>query len=111
MYDFYQNPPKTKQDIKDYLTSWLENTPETCIIQVDDEKYIQELGFCRASHSHGVFRNVTTNEYIWCVSRNDYSDELSELSNTPPKKRFPNYESLLEYVVDDYYTLWKLDNL
>jgi hypothetical protein len=100
MYDFYGNPPKTKQDIYDYLTSWLQ--PEKSNIMVKNEIFIQELGFRRAFYNHCVFRSESTNKYVWWVF------EEPDIS-TFPTKRFSSYEALLEYVVNDYYTRWKLD--
>ena len=51
MYDFYNKPPKTRDDLHEYLTSWLKKlTPEekeTSIVEVNGEKFIQELGFRR----------------------------------------------------------------
>jgi len=100
VYDFYGNPPKTKQDIRDYLTSWLQNVRcDTLIIQ--GETFIQEKGFRRAFHTHCVFRNKLTNEYVWWVTE-DFD------INFFPKQRFLTYELMLENVINDYYIAWNL---
>jgi hypothetical protein len=101
MYDFYKNPPETKQDLRDYLTSWLQNVDDVTPLVIRDETFIQEKGFKRVFHSHCVFRSLATNEYVWWVY------EEYDLENFP-RKRFPTYESMLESVIDEYYVAWKL---
>jgi hypothetical protein len=102
MTDFYENPPKTKQDIRDYLTTWLQKTGyEEPDLEVNGEKFIQELSFRRAFHNHFVYRSTSTNEYVWWVV------EDAELIPFP-KKRYAKYEELLENVVNDYYVGWGL---
>ena len=101
MYDFYKNPPETKQDLQDYLTSWLQNVDNVTPLILHDETFIQEKGFKRAFHSHCVFRSLATNEYVWWVCE-EYDLERF------PIKRFPTYESMLESVINEYYVAWKL---
>jgi len=102
MYDFYNNPPTTKAQIKEWLTSWLQKpVPEPSTFEVNGETFIQELGFVRAFYMHCVFRNVNTNEYVWWVSP---KDDINY--NNFPTKRFPSYESMLEQVINDYHALW-----
>ena len=62
MYDFYKNPPKTKQDIKNYLTYWLQKADDTTPLVIKGETFIQEQGFRRAFYMHCVFRNIVSNE-------------------------------------------------
>ena len=102
MTDFYENPPKTKQDIRNYLISWLEKINDTSPLVIQGEAFIQEWGFRRAFHHHCVFRSILTNEYVWWVFEEFILEEF-------PKKRFATYESLLENVIDEYYILWKLN--
>lgn len=99
VYDFYKNPPTTKQMVRDYVNSWLQNVEDAPPLTIQDETFIQEKGFRRAFHQHCVFRSLSTNEYVWWVYQ-DYNVE------TFPKQRFPTYESMLENVVNDYYTSW-----
>jgi hypothetical protein len=101
MYDFYNNPPKTKKDLRDYLTSWLENVDDVSPLIIEGETFIQEKGFRRGFYNHCVFRSLLTNEYVWWV------DEDFDLEQFP-KKRFSTYESMLENVINDYYIAWKL---
>ena len=102
MTDFYNNPPKTKQDIRNYLTSWLEKVNDTTPLVIQDEAFVQELGFRRAFHSHCIFRSILTNEYVWWVFEEFNLEDF-------PKKRFATYELLLENVINDYYNLWRLN--
>lgn len=102
MYDFYDHPPNTKQELREWLTSWLEKPSSISpLLEINGEQFIQELGFRRAFYSHSVFRSLLTNEYIWWVS-----EEFD--INTFPSQRFTRYEELLEYVINDYYKRWNL---
>jgi hypothetical protein len=103
MYDFYAKPPKTKEDIRDYLTSWLQKpSPEPVpLLEHNGEYFMQELGFTRASHLHGVFRSLSTNEYVWWV----FEEKDFRLF---PSTRYPTYDALLNSVIDNYSTQWKL---
>ncbi len=104
MIDFYENPPKTKKQIRDYLVSWLQPSQDTTPIKIKGEFFIQEKGFRRAFYSHGVFRNTSTNEYIWYVCQdNDFS------WNGFGEKIYSSFESMLEDTIDNYYIQWKLD--
>ncbi len=102
MYDFYKNPPKTKQDLRDYFTTWLEKIDDHAALIVNGETFVQEFGFRRGFYTHGAFCSLLTHEYVWWVF------EVPDLK-TFPTIRFPTYDALLEYVIDDYYTKWKLD--
>ena len=100
-YDFYKNPPKTKQDLRDFLTSWLQN--EVSQLTIQGETFVQEKGFRRAFHNHCVFRSLATNEYVWWV----YGELDVKLF---PKTRFSTYDSMLEHVINDYYVAWNLSS-
>lgn len=104
MYDFYKTQPKSKEDLHEYLTSWLvKPSTETPILEVNDDKYIQEYGFRRSFYMHCVYRNIASNEFVWWV----FPDDTPEI-DTFPTIRFLNYETLLEHVINDYYKSWKL---
>jgi hypothetical protein len=100
MYDFYANPPNSKKELREWLTSWLvkPSGPEPHIIEHNNEQFIEELGFRRAFYHHSVLRSISTGEYIWLVS-----DDMQAF----PSKRFPDFETMLEGVIDDYMQ-WKL---
>lgn len=104
MTDFYKNPPRTKEDIRNYLTSWLQkvDNKDKFSVIVQGELFVLEWEFRRATHSHGVFRSLSTNKYVWWVFETINLDKF-------PKQRFDTYESLLENVINDYYILWKLN--
>ena len=104
MYDFYGKPPKSREDLRAWLTTWLEPTNDEKEYSIKDEKYINELGFRRAFCMHSVFRNVVTNEYVWYVIEDTNVDDFK----TFPKKRYPSYEKLIDGVVEYYYKFWKL---
>ena len=106
MYDFYGNPPKTRTDLREWLTTWLVKKPDQSIFQVNNEKFIEELGFVRAFYIHSLLRNINTNEYVWWVYDKDL-DKNNQLK-TFPKTRYSNYEELLNEVIEAYYTQWRL---
>ena len=60
MYDFYGNPPNTKKQLYEWLTSWLTPTPTAQPIKHNGKTFIQESGFRRAFYMHCVFRNLST---------------------------------------------------
>ena len=101
MYDFYGNPPKTSQDVRDYLTSWLQPVIDGPPLVIRGETFIQEQGFRRAFHQHCVFRSVVTNEYVWWVTE-EFDRTLF------PTDRFPTYESMLDHAIDAYCVAWNL---
>ena len=105
MYDFYTNPPKTKQDLREWLTSWLEKpaADHKELFEIKGEPFIQEYGFRRAFYLHCVFRNTKTNEWVWWV----YPDTGANIDEFT-KERFTTYEALLEHVIQEYSILWKL---
>ena len=107
MYDFYKNPPKTREDIREYLVSWLHEA-ECVPFEIEGERFIQELGFVRAFHLHCVLRSEKTNEYLWWVFSRD-SSELDKIKSFP-MKRFSTYNKLLDFVVEEYYTKWSNTN-
>jgi hypothetical protein len=100
MYDFYGNPPKTKEQIREYLTTWLEPVNEK--ININNEDFIQDFGFRRAFHLHCILKSAD-NQYLWWV----FQDNELDIKNFPTK-RFNDIDSLINYVVDDYYIQWKL---
>lgn len=105
MYDFYKNPPNTKGELREWLSSWLVDTSnENIIIDVNNNKFIQEKGFRRAFHQHGVFRNLETNDYVWWVVPSDENIDF----NSFPSTRYSSYDDLLENVINDYYKNWNL---
>lgn len=107
-YDFYNKPPKTRDDLREYLTSWLEKlTPEEqdySILEVNGEKFIQEYGFRRGFCMHTVFMNMNTNEYVWWI----FNGSDMRYIDTFPTLRFPTYDSMLEHAIDIYYKRWGL---
>jgi len=101
MYDFYGNPPTTKEDIKGYLTSWLQDTNDNKTYTLKGVQYIIEKSFRRAFFIHGVFKNIDTNRYYWYVFE-DTADTFSDF----PQVSYVTYESLIENVTEYYYKLW-----
>jgi hypothetical protein len=104
MSDIYATPPQTKEQIREYLTSWLQELKDAKPLDIQGEFFLQEKGFRRAFCVHGVFRSLSTNEYVWFVCGDfDFSEKRFAQS-----KRYPTYEGMLEAVIQEYCTLWKI---
>jgi hypothetical protein len=101
MYDFYGKPPRTKEEIREYITTWLEKPKEDVILEHKGERFIAECGFRRAFHVHTIYRSLSTNEYVWWVT--EYGD-----MSTFPTKHYSSREALIENVVEDYFIRWNL---
>jgi hypothetical protein len=104
MSNFYENPPQTRDDIKEYLTTWLQDTNDSTIYTINNQKYMNEKSFRRAFYIHSIFRNIDTNEYVWYVIPGEDMGNFSDF----PERRYADYESLIEHVVNDYYKEWIL---
>jgi hypothetical protein len=102
MYDFYAKPPNTRDELREWLVSWLEPVKDDKPLSINGETFLQEKGFRRAFNLHCVFRSQETNEFVWWVF-----EETPSL-NSFPTKRYATYESLLNSVIEDYYVQWKL---
>lgn len=101
MYDFYANPPRTRADIRNYLTTWLKPVENAATVTYSGESFVQELGFSESSIMHCVFRSLSTNEYIWSVNGDTGPQSIA------PMKRYPTFNALIDGVVEDYYGAWK----
>lgn len=101
MYDFYKHPPETKQELYEWLTSWLEPCDEPIPLDMSGELFIPLQGFRRGFSIHTIYKSLVTNQYVWWVN-----EDLDV--TTFPKERFDTMENLLESVVDNYYKNWKL---
>lgn len=105
LYDFYGNRPKTRVQLHEWLTSWLQMIePSPPSIQMNGDEWIQERGFRLAFCIHGVYRNLRTNMYTWLVLPDDKDCNIHNF----PTTHFPSYEAMLDWVVNDYYMRWGL---
>ena len=100
MYDFYAHPPETKQELYEWLTSWLEPCDEPTPLDISGELFIPLQGFRRGFYIHTIYKSLSTNQYAWWVS--EFLD-----TNTFPQERYTSIDSLLESVLEDYYKRWK----
>lgn len=103
MYDFYGNPPKTKEQIREYLTSWLTPIADSPYFDINGSQFKVVSAFVRAFHSHEVLQNTGSGEFVWWVvpKETDPGD-----FSTFPTKHYPSFEALIDGVVDEYHTLW-----
>lgn len=105
MYNFYGNPPKSKEEVREWLESWLQpiDTVEPPLV-VGKDAFQQVYGFTRAFHIHCVYKSASTGDYAWWVISRDEPVNTS----TFPKERFKSYEDLIDSVAEQYVIAWKL---
>jgi hypothetical protein len=97
--DFYENPPKTIEDVERYLTAWL--TPLNTPLVDTDTGWIQTHGFRRAFEIHAVLHDPETDRYAFHVG-DSYAD--------PPNMGiYDSYDVMIKGVAVRYAKLWKLD--
>lgn len=101
MYDFYNNPPKTKRELREWLVSWLEPPIQPIVLEHNKETFRVESSFRRAFHTHTVVRSLNTGEYLWWVTEDGNMKDF-------PTKRFDTYQHVLNNIIDEYYDMWKL---
>ena len=99
MYDFYADPPETRDEIRKYLTSWLVPCNIPTPLNISGESFLPLQGFRRGFYSHTIHKSLSTGQYAWWVS------EECDVK-TFPTKRYSSIEFLLDSVVEDYYVLW-----
>lgn len=104
MYDFNTSLPKSREDLKEWLTKCLRPSNDEKEYIIKDEIYMNEFSFRKSSFIHSIFKNVRTNEYVWYVIPDICVDDFESF----PKKRYASYEGLIDSVVDYYYKLSKL---
>jgi hypothetical protein len=104
MTDFYKNPPKTKEDIENYLRSWLQPIENGKKHLYKGNTWTQKYGFCRAFQIHGVYANDITNEYSFHVDECDWKENLE-----PNFGVYDTFDNMILGVSELYFKLWKLD--
>ncbi len=102
--DFYNNPPKTKEDIESYLRSWLQPVENGAKHVYNENTWTQKYGFRRAFQIHGVYVNDTTNEYSFHVDDSEWKKNVE-----PNFGVYANFDNMISGVSDLYFKLWKLD--
>ncbi len=100
-YDFYDRFPKTKSDIKEYLTTWIESIEPNGEVSIDNESWIIVAGFRRGFCAHNVMVNMTTHEYAFHAAE--------DFDFFPNMGKYATYEDMLEGVANRYAVLWDID--
>lgn len=109
-YDFYNNLPNTKQDVYDYITTWLETYYDKKEIIINNEKWIMTEGFRRAFYNHFVFKNLDTLEYAFHVFEYDIWGDNDEKEGFPNFGRYKTYNEMIEGIVNKYVKAWNITN-
>lgn len=99
-YDFYKKPPKSKKDIREYLTTWLESSSTSVDICIENEIWKSVSGFRRGFCVHSVMMNVMTGEYAFHAA-----DDFDQFPNMGKSN---TYDDLINEVVDKYAILWNI---
>ena len=98
-YPFYEKDVTSKQEVMQYLTTWLEKVDLESLMTYKDHTYQQLQGFRRAFVIHAVFVDPTSGKYLFAVKDDTDHETIvceSELS----------YDDLLDKVADHYCHLW-----
>ena len=103
MVDFYNNLPETKEDIENYLRSWLQPIENGTKHAYKGNTWTQKHGFCRAFQIHGVYVNDITNEYLFHVDEYEWKENVE-----PNFGVYNNFDGMISGVSDLYVKLWKL---
>ena len=103
MVDFYNNLPETKEDIENYLRSWLQPIENGTKHIYNGNAWTQRYGFCRAFQIHGFYVNDITNEYLFHVDEYEWKENVK-----PNFGVYNNFDSMISGVSDLYLKLWKL---
>ena len=105
MYDFYKNPPNTIEEIKEYLTSWLEMyNPVNHDSPIEDSNgtiWYLTHGFRRAFNLHQVYTDKTNfafnvDEYGW------------DGTFVPNMGIYNSWNEMIDGVAFKYAIMWKL---
>ena len=89
MYNFCDAHPTTKRELRQLIVSWLKPPEKMIVFEHNGEWFRAELGFRRGIHSHMIYRNLHTCEFLWWATEDDF-----------PIKRSDTFEHLLNDVVD-----------
>ena len=98
-YDFYAKSPSTREEIREYLTTWLEPT-DTESQKPNGRSFIQMYDFRRAGYIHSVWRCLEDERFYWYV----VPDNCFDLGF--PTKSYASFDALIDGVVEEYYALW-----
>jgi hypothetical protein len=99
MYPFYEQPPSSKKDIYDYLTSWLQPVPGTIV----SGGYLQTSGFRRAGVYHETLFHPERKVYVFMTVNDDGTEY-------PMSDECATYEEMILSAVDRYCQLWKISD-
>ena len=86
-----------------WLLLWLQPVNEYIPIEIDNYTYFIEKQFRIAFNIYTIFRNTTTNEYIWYVIQNNYFNKYEFLRS----KKYITYNSLLIDIANQFFHKWK----
>lgn len=124
-YNFDECVPKTKQDVYNFITTWLEPTSDENKLtkyKINNELWTITHSFTREFYFHCVLKNEKTDEYAFHVWNKDYAKLIWDDNNNlfefndlmscyfPNFDRYNSYDEMIEGVVNKYSQMWKIDS-
>ena len=102
-YDFYAHPPTTKEQVREYITTWLEPITDATPVDVNGDIYKPVSGFRRACYIHTIYQNVTTGNYVWYVAEDSVTDYAGW-----PTVSYSTMEQLVDAVIKQICSQWRI---
>lgn len=96
-YPFYEKPPQTDADVREYLVSWLQPIDPPAVL---DASWHQTFGFKRGFYIHGVFEGPDGVAF--------HVGEDGDMHNFPNFGVYASFDKMMDGVIRRYCELWKL---
>ena len=100
-YPFYEKLPQSFDDVKEYLTTWLQSISPSVVMMHDGVTWSQTFGFKRGFSTHGVF---TSSNDVFAF----HVGEDGDMQNFPNFGTYESFDKMIDGVVIRYCELWKI---
>lgn len=100
-YDFYANPPSTKADVREYITTWLDPIIDRTPVDIQGTLFQPISGFRHMDYIHTAYQNQATGAYVWYVALDSTTDYAGW-----PTKSYPTLDELLTDVIEGQCRQW-----
>jgi hypothetical protein len=100
-YPFYDKLPQSFDDVKEYLTTWLQAITPPSIVMYDDVAWSQTFGFKRGFGTHGVFTS-SNGAFAFHVG------EDGDMQNFPNFGTYESFDKMIDGVGKRYCQIWKI---
>lgn len=99
---FYDKPPQSFNDVKEYLTTWLQVITPPSVITYNGVSWSQSYGFKRGFNIHGVFTNNANDVFAF------HAAEDGDMHNFPNLGTYESFDTMIDGVARRYCKLWKI---